>query len=158
CDGTSSATSCSSGCSSGCGTPSPWQRGGVRPRFPRRPAGSPGRWHRERAADTPLCGGGGPDPGGLGVRAGGVCHRLDGNDALRDLPLGALATGRAPMNSARRNRLLAVVALLCAGTALAFVAFGNMGKNLVFYWTPGEMLAQGSKAYGPTIRLGGVVQ
>ena len=31
-------------------------------------------------------------------------------------------------------------------------------ENLVFYWTPGEMLAQGSKAYGPTIRLGGVVQ
>ena len=62
------------------------------------------------------------------------------------------------MNSSRRNRLLAVVALLCAGAALVFVAFGNMGKNLVFYWTPGEMLAQGSRAYGPTIRLGGVVQ
>jgi len=62
------------------------------------------------------------------------------------------------VNSSRRNRLLLVVALLCAGAALAYIAFGNMGKNLVFYWTPGEMLAQGSKAYGPTIRLGGVVQ
>ena len=62
------------------------------------------------------------------------------------------------MNSSRRNRLLLVVALLCAGAALAYIAFGNMGKNLVFYWTPGEMLAQGSKAYGPTIRLGGIVQ
>lgn len=62
------------------------------------------------------------------------------------------------MTSGARNRLLAVLALAAAGAALAFVAFGNMGKNLVFYWTPGEMLAQGTKAYGPTIRLGGIVQ
>ena len=62
------------------------------------------------------------------------------------------------MTSVTRNRLIAVGTLLVAGAALAFIAFGNIGKNLVFYWTPGEMLAQGSKAYGPTIRLGGVVQ
>ena len=62
------------------------------------------------------------------------------------------------MTSATRNRLVAVGALLFAGAALSFIAFGNIGKNLVFYWTPGEMLAQGSKAYGPTIRLGGIVQ
>jgi cytochrome c-type biogenesis protein CcmE len=57
-----------------------------------------------------------------------------------------------------RNRLILVGALLFAGAGLAWVALGNLGQNLVFYWTPGEMLAQGSKAYGPTIRLGGVVQ
>ena len=62
------------------------------------------------------------------------------------------------MTSATRNRLFALGALAIAGAGLAFVAFGNIGKNLVFYWTPGEMLAQGSKAYGPTIRLGGIVQ
>jgi cytochrome c-type biogenesis protein CcmE len=62
------------------------------------------------------------------------------------------------VTSTTRNRLIAVVALLLAGAGLAIVAFGNIGQNLVFYWTPGEMLAQGSKAYGPTIRLGGVVQ
>ncbi len=62
------------------------------------------------------------------------------------------------MNPTTRNRLIALVALLTAGAGLAYVAFGNIGKNLVFYWTPGEMLAQGSKAYGPTIRLGGIVQ
>ncbi|MGZ6134716.1 MAG: cytochrome c maturation protein CcmE [Myxococcaceae bacterium] len=62
------------------------------------------------------------------------------------------------MKPTTRNRLIAVVALLLAGAGLAVVTFGNIGKNLVFYWTPGEMLAQGSKAYGPTIRLGGVVQ
>jgi cytochrome c-type biogenesis protein CcmE len=62
------------------------------------------------------------------------------------------------VNPTTRNRLIALGALLIAGAGLAYVAFGNIGKNLVFYWTPGEMLAQGSKAYGPTIRLGGIVQ
>jgi len=62
------------------------------------------------------------------------------------------------VNPTTRNRLIALGALLIAGAGLAYVAFGNIGQNLVFYWTPGEMLAQGSKAYGPTIRLGGVVQ
>ena len=57
-----------------------------------------------------------------------------------------------------RNRLIAVAALLVAGAGLAFVAFGNIGENLVYYWSPKELLSQGDKAYGPTIRLGGVVQ
>jgi cytochrome c-type biogenesis protein CcmE len=58
----------------------------------------------------------------------------------------------------KRTTWLGVGALLVAGTALAFIAFGDMGKNLVYYWTPSEMLAAGSKAYGATIRLGGIVQ
>jgi cytochrome c-type biogenesis protein CcmE len=57
-----------------------------------------------------------------------------------------------------RNRLIAVGALLVAGAGLAFVAFGNIGENLVYYWSPAEMLSQGERAYGPTIRLGGVVK
>jgi len=56
-----------------------------------------------------------------------------------------------------RNRLVAVAAILVAGGALAWIALGNMGENLVYYWKPSEMLAQGEKAYGATIRLGGVV-
>ena len=62
------------------------------------------------------------------------------------------------MTPVARNRLIALVALLVAGAGLAFVAFGNIGKNLVYYWSPSEMLAQGTKAYGPTIRLGGIVR
>ncbi|WP_309890283.1 cytochrome c maturation protein CcmE [Archangium sp.] len=62
------------------------------------------------------------------------------------------------MNQQTRNRLIAVVALLVAGAGLALVAFGNIGENLVYYWRPSEMLAQGEKAYGPTIRLGGQVK
>ena len=62
------------------------------------------------------------------------------------------------MTPAARNRLIAVGALLVAGTGLAFVSFGNIGENLVYYWSPAEMVTQGEKAYGPTIRLGGVVK
>lgn len=62
------------------------------------------------------------------------------------------------MTQQTRNRVIAVVALLVAGAGLAFVAFGNLGENLVYYWRPSEMLAQGERAFGPTIRLGGQVQ
>jgi len=40
---------------------------------------------------------------------------------------------------------------------LGWIAVSNMGENLVYYWKPSEMLAQGSLAYEATIRLGGVV-
>ena len=62
------------------------------------------------------------------------------------------------MKPTTRNRLLALGALLVAGLGLGFVAFGNLGENLVYYWSPQEMLAQGDKAYGATVRLGGLVQ
>ncbi|TQF15034.1 cytochrome c maturation protein CcmE [Myxococcus llanfairpwllgwyngyllgogerychwyrndrobwllllantysiliogogogochensis] len=62
------------------------------------------------------------------------------------------------MTPVARNRLFALGALLVAGAGLGFVAFGNIGENLVYYWSPSEMLAQGEKAYSATIRLGGVVQ
>lgn len=62
------------------------------------------------------------------------------------------------MNVNVRNRLILVGALVIAGTGLALIAFGNLGENLVYYWSPQEMLDQGDRAYGPTIRLGGVVE
>ncbi len=58
----------------------------------------------------------------------------------------------------RRGPLLAAGALLCAAGALAFIAFGRLGDNLIYYWSPSEMLAHGASAYGPTIRLGGLVK
>lgn len=61
------------------------------------------------------------------------------------------------MKPSNRNALLLLGALLLAGSGLAFIAFGNIGENLVYYWSPKELLEQGDKAYGPTIRLGGVV-
>jgi len=62
------------------------------------------------------------------------------------------------LTSSSRNRLIAVLAILVAGGALAFIALGNLGKNLVYYWSPGEMVSKGDQAYGATIRLGGIVQ
>ncbi|MGA9525297.1 MAG: cytochrome c maturation protein CcmE [Myxococcaceae bacterium] len=58
----------------------------------------------------------------------------------------------------KKTPLIAIAALLVAGGALAFIAFGNIGENLVYYWAPGELLDNGEKAYGPTIRMGGVVR
>lgn len=61
------------------------------------------------------------------------------------------------MSSTHQNRLIAVVALVLAAGALGSIAFGTMGENLVYYWSPSQLLSQGDKAIGPTIRLGGMV-
>ena len=37
------------------------------------------------------------------------------------------------------------------------MAFGRIGENLVYYWTPTDLHKAGDKAYGATIRLGGMV-
>jgi cytochrome c-type biogenesis protein CcmE len=63
-----------------------------------------------------------------------------------------------PMSPAARNRLLAVAAILVAAGGLALIALGDLGENLVYYWSPKELLSQGERAHGPTIRLGGVVK
>src|SRR5262245_1775306 len=62
------------------------------------------------------------------------------------------------MNPTSKNRMVAVIALVLAGSALGFIAWGNLGDNLVHYWSPSQLLAQGEKAVGPTMRLGGMVQ
>ena len=47
----------------------------------------------------------------------------------------------------------------CSWPAGAFtvIAVGGIGKNLVYYWGPTELREAGDKAYGATIRLGGMV-
>ena len=57
-----------------------------------------------------------------------------------------------------QRRLALLGALLVAGSALAFIAFGNIGENLVYYWNPSQLRAAGDKSIGATIRLGGVVK
>jgi cytochrome c-type biogenesis protein CcmE len=56
------------------------------------------------------------------------------------------------------SKMLALAALLSAGIALAWIAFGSLGENLVYYWSPTEMRDAGPKANGATIRLGGQVE
>ena len=60
-------------------------------------------------------------------------------------------------NDLKRRRILAVVSVLIAVGVLAFFAFGGIGENLVYYWSPSELEEAGDKAVGATIRLGGLV-
>jgi cytochrome c-type biogenesis protein CcmE len=54
--------------------------------------------------------------------------------------------------------LLAAGALAIAGGAMAWLSFGSLGENLVYYWSPTELAAAGESAQGATVRLGGLVQ
>ncbi len=66
------------------------------------------------------------------------------------------ARGGAPLRG-RSTWLFAIAAMLVAGGAITFLAAGGLGKNLVYYWGPTELLAAKAKAVGATIRLGGKV-
>lgn len=56
----------------------------------------------------------------------------------------------------RRMFLIGAVALVAA--ALGVLAYGGIGDNLVYFWEPTDLVAAGDEAYGPTIRLGGLVK
>lgn len=62
------------------------------------------------------------------------------------------------MSPVTRARVAGATAVVLALGALAYVAFGRIGENLVYYWSPSELLAAGERAYGATVRLGGVVE
>ncbi|HVR27949.1 MAG TPA: cytochrome c maturation protein CcmE [Thermoanaerobaculia bacterium] len=57
----------------------------------------------------------------------------------------------------RRRRVLVVAALAVIAGVIGYVAYGNIGGNLVYYWSPKEVHAAGPKAFGASIRLGGLV-
>jgi cytochrome c-type biogenesis protein CcmE len=61
------------------------------------------------------------------------------------------------VTSTGKKRLTAVVALLVAGSAMVYLALGNMEENLVYYWTPTDLLAKADTVKDATIRLGGMV-
>lgn len=56
------------------------------------------------------------------------------------------------------TRLFAIVAILLAVGGIAWLAFGNLGDNLVYYWSPTELTDAGAKGVGATVRLGGQVK
>ena len=63
------------------------------------------------------------------------------------------------MSRERTRRLvLAVAAVTISAAVLAFLAFGGIGENLVYYWSPTELEGAGNEAVGATIRLGGLVE
>jgi len=57
----------------------------------------------------------------------------------------------------RKSRLFMIGAFAVAVGAFIVIAAGGINKNLVYYWTPTDLIANGDKAYGATIRLGGMV-
>ncbi len=57
----------------------------------------------------------------------------------------------------RRSRIFMIGAFVVAAVAFVIIAAGGINKNLVYYWTPTDLHAAGDKAYGATIRLGGMV-
>lgn len=56
-----------------------------------------------------------------------------------------------------RGRWFAIGAVAVALAALGAITVGGIGQNLVYYWGPTELHAAGDKAFGATIRLGGLV-
>lgn len=57
----------------------------------------------------------------------------------------------------RKTRRFVIIAVAVAALAFLAIAAGGINDNLVYYWTPKDLHAAGDKAYGATIRLGGMV-
>jgi len=57
----------------------------------------------------------------------------------------------------RRARFFLFGAVLIAAIAFSVIAGSGVNQNLIYYWTPADLRAAGDKAYGSTIRLGGMV-
>ena len=57
----------------------------------------------------------------------------------------------------KRRRVITIAAVAIVAGVIALVAYGNIGGNLVYYWSPKEIHDAGNKAVGASIRLGGLV-
>jgi cytochrome c-type biogenesis protein CcmE len=57
----------------------------------------------------------------------------------------------------RRTRRFMFGAFAVALLAFGVIAASGINNNLVYYWTPADLRANGDKAYGANIRLGGMV-
>jgi cytochrome c-type biogenesis protein CcmE len=56
------------------------------------------------------------------------------------------------------SKIFFAITIAASAAALCYLAFSNMGQNLVYYWTPEELLAAGEGARGADVRLGGMVK
>jgi cytochrome c-type biogenesis protein CcmE len=63
-------------------------------------------------------------------------------------------------DSTKRVRWIVAFAVVSVMAVLIYVSWGDLGDNLVYYWTPGETLQKAAKLQNKeaTIRLGGVVE
>ena len=60
-------------------------------------------------------------------------------------------------NPTGRKRAALSVGVVIVVAAFGYLLFGGLDKNVVFFWTPEELLAQGPRAYDRPVRLGGQV-
>jgi cytochrome c-type biogenesis protein CcmE len=60
------------------------------------------------------------------------------------------------MTEGTKRRLFGVAALAVALGALGAISMGQIGEDLVYYWSPAELVAK-AEAKEATVRLGGMV-
>ncbi len=56
------------------------------------------------------------------------------------------------------KKLTLAVGVIVVLIIFGYFAFGGLGRSLVYFWTPTELLAEGDAAYGMSVRLGGMVE
>jgi cytochrome c-type biogenesis protein CcmE len=56
------------------------------------------------------------------------------------------------------KKLTLAVGVVVVVVVFGYFAFGGLGRSLVYFWTPTELLAEGDAAYGTSVRLGGMVE
>ena len=61
------------------------------------------------------------------------------------------------MSIRRRHVGIAVATVVILGT-FAYLVYGGIGENLVYFLTPQELAARGDRAYDVPLRLGGQVE
>jgi cytochrome c-type biogenesis protein CcmE len=59
------------------------------------------------------------------------------------------------LNRGRKFGIIASIGVVVA--ALGYLAFGNFGKNLVYFYTPSEVISLSQDYYGKKVRVGGMV-
>lgn len=62
------------------------------------------------------------------------------------------------MSGVGRRRGILFGSLLVLAVVVAALSYAGIEKNLVYYLSADELLAQGAQAHGATVRLGGLVQ
>jgi cytochrome c-type biogenesis protein CcmE len=63
-----------------------------------------------------------------------------------------------PRPARRRMPWAVLIGVAIIAAVIGYLAFSEVGKALVYYLTPTELLAKGQGAYGETVRLGGLVK
>ncbi len=59
------------------------------------------------------------------------------------------------MTKGRKTAIIASIAIVVA--AVGYLALGNFGSNLIYFFTPTEVAAFGEDYYGRKVRVGGMV-